>query len=194
VLQGESWFTTVEALPGYPNIPGSLNSLGVEGEPLSCRMDAMNCLKRRCATILLLSLVQVATVSTAFATAPEAYKRGLQYDKGSIKVRLALDRRTLRRGGSLRLRLINLGFQDVSYGYSYELSHLQYGVWTRLQTSPVFGPSLNLRTESVGPWQHIKISRHAAHGWYRVRKWVDPIPEGAGDRIPLTRTFQVVKR
>lgn len=33
-LHGSSWFTPVEELPGYPKAAGSLNSLGVEGEPL----------------------------------------------------------------------------------------------------------------------------------------------------------------
>ena len=32
--EGAAWFTPVEEIPGYPKAPGSLNSLGVEGEPL----------------------------------------------------------------------------------------------------------------------------------------------------------------
>jgi len=31
---GGSWFTPVEAIPGYAEIPGSLSALGVDGEPL----------------------------------------------------------------------------------------------------------------------------------------------------------------
>jgi hypothetical protein len=33
-IHGASWFTPVEEIPGYPKAPGSLTSLGVEGEPL----------------------------------------------------------------------------------------------------------------------------------------------------------------
>ena len=32
--EGAAWFTPVEEVPGYAKAPGSLNSLGIEGEPL----------------------------------------------------------------------------------------------------------------------------------------------------------------
>ena len=33
-IAGASWFTPVEEIPGYPKAPGSLQALGVDGEPL----------------------------------------------------------------------------------------------------------------------------------------------------------------
>jgi hypothetical protein len=112
----------------------------------------------------------------------------------TIGIRLGIDRKNVRSGGTVRVRIENFSNRDVAWGYFYELAHWQEGKWLLLPPHHVFAPRLVVRAGTVGEWQAIPIPRHAVPGLYRIRKWVEPVASGHHERIAVKATFRVLDR
>jgi hypothetical protein len=109
----------------------------------------------------------------------------------AFKVRLGLNKKSVRPGGGLRIRVENLGTQDVAYGLAYELARFEKGIWIKLPTGPFFAPRFVVPAGSASSCQKVQIPRHAPPGLYRIRKVVRPAAPSGDQRRVVTATFRV---
>lgn len=111
----------------------------------------------------------------------------------TIRVRLGVDKKSVRSGGTVRVRIENFSNRDMAWGYFYELARWQEGKWLPLPPRHVFAPRLVVRAGTVGEWQRIRVPRHAVPGIYRIRKWVEPIGLDRHGRIAVKAAVRVVR-
>lgn len=104
------------------------------------------------------------------------------------KIALVTDRSRVPAGGTLRVQLENRSWQDVWYGYQYELARFGDGKWIRVPVRPVFAPRFLVEANMDSPWQAITLPRKAISGRYRIRKWVEPVESR---KRPVGVTFRV---
>jgi hypothetical protein len=123
--------------------------------------------------------------------APECIGYGFSA-AGTLDVILKLDRRTVRPGGKLRLRVENLGTDEVSYSDSFTLERHEKGRWLKLPNQGPFFASLHgLSPGAAGQWQVAHITDSDIPGLYRVQKWLRVIREGHRSRVALREKFRV---
>ncbi len=82
---------------------------------------------------------------------PPASAPVLAAAQSTIKVRLGIDKKSVRIGGTVRVRIENLGTQDVAYGDQFELARFNEGAWAKLPSHPVFAPRFTVRGETAEP-------------------------------------------
>jgi len=110
-----------------------------------------------------------------------------------FKVRLAISRKAISLGGTVRVRIENPGAVDAVYGYPYRLQRREQNAWINQPVGPFFSARLTARSGSAGRCQAVHIAKSAAPGIYRVSKsaW----PADAKDERPkvvVRATFRVL--
>ncbi|HEY5052917.1 MAG TPA: immunoglobulin-like domain-containing protein [Solirubrobacterales bacterium] len=144
-------------------------------------------LRIRSVRVAALAFVFVASCNVSFSVAAS---RGLLASGGGgfcsepsidvvavpppFKVRLGVDRGSVRPGGQLRVRVEDLGTEDVVYGLAYELARWEGGSWVKQRTGPFFKSRSFVRAGTASACQGIDIPSQAAPGLYRVSKKVAP--------------------
>lgn len=119
-------------------------------------------------------------------------KPAIGIDEGApaIKARLGIFQKTVRQGGTVRVRIEDIGTTDLTYNLSYELERRSRGSWVKLPRRPVFAPRLYVRAGMSSDCQSIDIPRHASTGRYRIVKQVRPV--GRKKDIVVKTTFSVL--
>jgi hypothetical protein len=152
---------------------------------------------------LSLMLLVLASVSICVVPSTASDARGaaggpfcgeptLPVDEGSpVKARLGIEKRSVKSGGVLRVRIEDLGTTDLAYGFTYELARRKGGSWVKLPTRPVFAPRLVVRAGTASECQSIDIPRDANAGRYRIAKEVRPVGAGRGKQVSVRTTFRV---
>lgn len=108
-----------------------------------------------------------------------------------FKVRLGIKRETVHPGGSLRIRVENLGAGPVSYGYSYRLAKFSGGRWIKLPSGGYFAPLLGAPAGHAGQCQDVPIPSSAVTGRYRIAKKISTAQSEAKRSTVVRATFQV---
>lgn len=104
-----------------------------------------------------------------------SYFEYVQVVPNVLQVRLALNRRVIPPGGTLKMRIENLGTQPIGYGYPYALERYQDHHWQPVPgPGPFLMPLLGLQGGRAGVCQAVQISKGAKPGLYRVRKSIRP--------------------
>lgn len=88
----------------------------------------------------------------------------------TLEVRLGLTRRAVSPGGTLGMRLENLGTRPITFGFPYVLERYDGQHWKRIPQGPFLMPLRGLQAGEAGECQIVRISRDAQSGKYRVRK------------------------
>jgi hypothetical protein len=110
-----------------------------------------------------------------------------------FKVRLLISGTAVPQGGTVRIRLENLGAVDAAYGYPYRLQRHERKGWVSLPVGPFFSARLTLRSGTAGRCQTIHMARSSAPGVYRVSKSAWPAAEKDERPKAVARaTFRVV--
>jgi hypothetical protein len=110
-----------------------------------------------------------------------------------FKARLGVGRRSVRPGGKLRVRIEDLGTEDLAYGIAYGLARREAGSWVQQPTGPFLAPLSVVRAGTAGACQRIDIPGQDAPGLYRVQKWVEPVASRHHRTIAVTATFRVLR-
>ncbi len=112
-----------------------------------------------------------------------------------FKARLGLEEANVKRGGVLRVRLENVGANDLSYGFAYKLAQWVHGSWRGVPGRPVFAPLLVVRAGTTSPCQSVGIPRGAEPGRYRIAKEVRRVgAKRTTQPIVVRATFRVEGR
>jgi hypothetical protein len=111
-----------------------------------------------------------------------------------FKIRLLVSRATVPQGGTVRIRLENLGAVDAAYGYPYRLQRHERKGWVSLPVGPFFSARLTVRSGTAGICQTIRMARSTAPpGVYRVSKSAWPAAEkDERPKVVARATFRVV--
>lgn len=110
--------------------------------------------------------------------------------EAGVDALLGLERRSVKAGGTLRIRIENFGTKDLAYNLAYQLARRKEGSWVKVRPKPVFGPRLYVPAGTASQCQSIDIPRHAIPGHYRIAKKVDPVDQG---KLVIRATFRVLR-
>jgi len=119
---------------------------------------------------------------------------GIEEGASAVKARLGINKKTVRPGGALRVRIEDFGTKDLAYGLTYELARRDGGSWVKLPPRPVFAPRLYVRAGMASECQSIDIPRDAIPGRYRIAKKVRPVGAGRTKEVVVRATFRVLRR
>jgi hypothetical protein len=138
------------------------------------------------------SVATAKSVARSHAAGSFCSKPVVGVDEGepAVKARLGINRTIMRPGGTLRVRIEDLGTKDLSYDLAYQLARRSEGVWTNLPPKAVFGPRLHVRAGTASECQSIEIPRHARLGRYRITKKLGVV--GVNKELVVRATFSVL--
>jgi hypothetical protein len=108
-----------------------------------------------------------------------------------FKARLGISKPSVRPGGRLRVRIEDLGTEDLAYGVAYGLARREGGSWVKQPTGPFFAPRLVVPAGTAGACQAIHILSHAVAGLYRISKKVGPASGGPSKQVAVRATFRI---
>lgn len=121
-----------------------------------------------------------------------SYAGYLQAQDPRFEARLGIDRRKIKPGGKLRVRIENLGTTMIGYGYPYGLQRRKRGSWIAVPTGPFLLPLLGLPAGEAGECQVIRLAPNAPPGPYRISKSVSGFPGPVGpERAVVRARFRV---
>jgi hypothetical protein len=95
--------------------------------------------------------------------------------RSTTRARLSVERRVIRSGGVLRLRIDNLGTRTVTASLGIDVSRRVRGRWIKVRPEhPAFGLRYGVRGGEAGRCESLRFSRDAPAGLYRIRKKIHP--------------------
>lgn len=183
----------------------SISRVGVDGEPsslISERTTDVGALRPRESFWVLDFLREMGTVriDLLFFDA-EGDLLGGYFEYARVvpfrpRARLRLSRHAMPPGGKFALRVENLGTTEVNYGLPYRLQVYKDDRWQQApQRENFFAPRHGLRPGRASHCQHVRISKQAEPGLYRISKKVGSWERRQGKKVFLfkhvTETFRV---
>lgn len=116
---------------------------------------------------------------------------GVEEGASAVNARLGINKKTVRPGGTLRVRIEDFGTRGLAYSLTYGLARRNGGSWVKLPPRPIFAPRLYVPAGTASECQSIDIPRGAIAGRYRITKKVRLVGTSRTKELVVRATFRI---